>query len=160
GIAASASRIDTNGLVPNNDYRNANALLNVTRRFGRQRLSLHADFDSNEAGEPGAWGSDPKHTFTGIDLVSREKLNFSDYLVHYEDNLSSRVRQDLTGSFFLNNSGFRSRFGFSFNKDLRGQAEARTIVSVSPHYTAAFGVSAGREEVKNSFITDSSFVGF
>lgn len=160
GIAASASRIDTNGQVPNNDYRNENAMLNITRRFGRQRLSLHGDFDSNEVGEPGAWGSDPKHTFSGIDRISREKINFSDYLVHYEADISGRVRQDLTASFFLDNSGFRSPFGFSFNKDLRGQAESRTIVSVSPHYTAAFGVSAGREEVKNSFITDSSFEDF
>jgi outer membrane receptor protein involved in Fe transport len=160
GIAASASRIDTNGLVVNNDYRNENAMLNVTRRFGRQRLSLHGDFDSNEVGEPGAWGSDPKHTFRGIDTVSREKIDFSDYLVHYEADLSSRVRQDLTGSFFLDNSGFRSRFGFSFNKDIRGQAEARTIVSVSPHYTAALGVTAGREEVKNSFITGATFEDF
>ena len=160
GIAASASRIDSNGLVANNDYRNEDAMLNVTRRWGRQSLSLHGDFDSNVVGEPGAWGSDPKHTFGGIDTVSRAKNNFSDYLVHYEADLSSRVREDLTGSFFLDNSGFRSKFGFSFNKDLRGQGEARTIVSVAPYYTAAFGVTAGREEVQNSFISDASFENF
>jgi outer membrane receptor protein involved in Fe transport len=160
GIAASASRIDTNGLVANNDYRNENAMLNVTRRWTHQALSLHADFDSNEVGEPGAWGSDPKHTFRGIDTVSREKINFSDYRAHYEADLGSRVREDLTGSFFLDNSGFRSPFGFSFNKDMRGQGEARTIVSVAPFYTAAFGVSAGREEVKNTFISDASFEDF
>ncbi|MBZ5619433.1 MAG: TonB-dependent receptor [Acidobacteriia bacterium] len=160
GIAASASRIDDDGLVANNDYRNADVMLNVTRRFGRQRLSLHGDFDSNDVGEPGAWGSDPKHTFTGIDLVSRAQNNFSNYAVHYEADVSARVRQEVTGSFFLDNNGFRSRFGFSFNKDIRGQAEARTIVSVTPHYTAAFGVSLGREEVKNTFITDAGFQDF
>ena len=31
---------------------------------------------------------------------------------------------------------------------MRGQGEARTIVSVSPHDTAAFGVAGGREEVQ------------
>jgi outer membrane receptor protein involved in Fe transport len=160
GIAASASRIDDDGLVANNDYRNEDVMLNITRRFGRQSLSLHGDFDSNDVGEPGAWGSDPKHTFSGIDLVSRAKNNFSDYAVHYEADLTARVRQEVTGSFFLDNNGFRSPFGFSFNKDLRGEAEARTIVSVTPHYTAAFGVSLGREEVKNTFITDSSFQDF
>ncbi|HEY2015290.1 MAG TPA: TonB-dependent receptor [Bryobacteraceae bacterium] len=160
GIVASASRVDTNGMVVNNDYRNEDVMLNVSRHFGRQSLSLHGDFNSDDVGEPGAWGSDPKHTFGGIDTISREKINFSDYSVHYEADLSGRVRQDLFGSFFLDNSGFRSKFGASFNQDLRGQGEARTIVSVSPHYTAAFGVSAGREEVKNSFISDAAFESF
>jgi outer membrane receptor protein involved in Fe transport len=157
GIAASASRIDDDGLVANNDYRNEDVMLNVTRRFGRQTFAFHGDFDSNEVGEPGAYGSDPKDTFTGIDLVSRAKNNFSDYSVRYSGDLSARVRQEVTGSFFLDNNSFQSPFGFSFNKDIRGQGEARTIVSVTPHYTAAFGVSLAREEVKNTFITDSSF---
>jgi outer membrane receptor protein involved in Fe transport len=160
GIAASASRIDDDGLVANNDYRNEDVMLNVTRRFGRQRLSFHGDFDSNDVGEPGAWGSDPRHTFTGIDLVSRARNNFSNYAVHYEADLSARVRQEANGSFFLDNNSFRSPFGLSFNKDLRGQAEARTIVSVTPHYTAAFGASLAREEVKNTYITDAGFQEF
>ena len=105
---------------PNNDYRNEDVLLNLTRRFGRQSLSLHGYFDSSEVGEPGPWGSNPKHIFTGIDTVSRAKNNFSEYGAHYEADLSPRVRQELFGSFFLYNSGFHSQYGFSFNKDLRG----------------------------------------
>jgi outer membrane receptor protein involved in Fe transport len=157
GIAASASRYDTDGPVANNDYRNEGLTLNVTRRFAHQSLGLHADFDSNAGGEPGPWGSDPKHTFTGIDTVSRAKNNFGDYGAHYEADLSNRVREELFGTFFLDNSGFVSPFGFSFNRDVRGQGEARTIFSATPHYTAAIGVSAGREEVRNTFITNSSF---
>src|SRR4029077_17179388 len=75
-------------------------------------------------------------------------------------DLSPHVRQELFGSFFLYNSGFLSQYGFSFNKDLRGQGEARTIVSVSRHDTASFGVTGGHEEVKNSFITDAGFSTF
>jgi len=160
GISASASRFDTDGPVTNNDYRNEDLMLNVSRRFGRQAISVHGDFDSNDVGEPGAWGSDPKHTFTGIDLISRAKNNFSNYGVHYEADLTGRVRQEVIGTFFLDNNSFVSPFGFSFNKDIRGQVEARTIVSVSRHYTAAIGVSVGREEVKNSFITNASFEDF
>jgi len=160
GIAASASRIDDNGLVANNDYRNEDVMINITRRIGRQRFSFHGDFDSNDVGEPGPYGSDPKHTFTGIDLVSRAKNNFSDWAIHYDGDLSPRVRQEVYGSFFLDNNGFTSPYGFSFNKDLRGQAEARTIVSLTPRYTAAFGVTVGREEVKNTFITNASFEDF
>ena len=69
GIAASVSRIDTNGPVANSDYHNQDALLNLTRRFARQSISLHADFDFNDVGEPGPWGSDPLHDFTGIDTT-------------------------------------------------------------------------------------------
>jgi len=160
GITASVSRIDTDGPVDNSDYHNQDALLNVTRRFARQSLSLHADFDFNNAGEPGPWGSDPKDTFTGIDTISRERNNFGDFGLHYEADLSARVRQEVFGSFFVDNSGFASPYGASFSKDMRWQGEARTIVSVTRHYTAAFGVSAGREETKNTFITDANFETF
>ena len=160
GILVSASRYDTSGLVINDDYRNEDVLLNITRRFGRHSLSMHGYFDSNEVGQPGAWGSDPKHTFGGIDTVSRAKNNFAEYGAHYEADISPRVRQELFGSFFLYNSGFNTKFGFSFGKDLRSQGEARTIVSVSRHDTASFGVTAGREEVQNSFITDAGFSTF
>ena len=111
-------------------------------------------------GQPGPWGSDPKHTFPGIDTISRGKNNFSEYGAHYEADLGPRVRQEFFGSFFLYNNGFRSPYGFSFNKDLRGQGEARTVVRVSPHDIASFGVTAGREEVKNTYITDASFSTF
>ncbi len=160
GLLVSLSRYDNDGLVINNDYRNEDLLLNLTRRFGRHSLSLHGYFDSNEVGQPGAWGSDPKHTFTGIDTVSRAKNNFSEYGAHYEADLSPRVRQELFGSFFLYNSGFQSPFGFSFGKDLRGQGEARTIVSLSRHDTVSFGVTGAHESVTNSYITDASFSTF
>jgi outer membrane receptor protein involved in Fe transport len=160
GIALSASRLDTDGPVTNSDYHNQDLLLNVTRRLGRHSLSLHGDFQANEVGEAGPWGSNPKGTFTGIDTVSRIKNNFSDYLFHYQGDLSDRVRQEITGSFFLDNLGGPNPFGYYFNKDLRGQAEARTVVSVARNYTAAFGVSAGREEVRNSYITDADFATF
>ncbi|MCU1234043.1 MAG: TonB-dependent receptor [Candidatus Solibacter sp.] len=160
GVLASASRYDTDGLVVNNDYRNEDVLLNVTRRFGGQSLALHGYFDSSEVGQPGPWGSNPKGIFTGIDTVSRGKNNFSEYGVHYEAALSPRVRTELSGNFFLANNGYVSKFGFSYNKDLRGQGESRTIVSLSRHDTASFGVTAGREEVKNTYITDSTFSTF
>ena len=157
GVAASASRFDADGPVQNSDYSNENVMLNVTRRFGRQNLALGAFYDANGGGNPGPWGSDPAHTFTGIDTVSREKNNFSDYYAHYDADLSTRVREELMGGFFLENSGYNAPFGFSFGKDLRGQGEARTILSLSPHYVAAIGVSAGREEAKSTYITDANF---
>jgi outer membrane receptor protein involved in Fe transport len=160
GLLVSASRYDNDGLAINDDYRNEDVLLNLTRRFGRHSFSMHGYFDSNEVGQPGAWGSDPKHTFTGIDTVSRAKNNFSEYGAHYEADLSPRLRQELFGSFFLYNSGFVSPDGFSFGKDFRGQGEARTIVNLSRHDTASFGVTGAHESVTNSYITDAGFSTF
>jgi outer membrane receptor protein involved in Fe transport len=160
GVAASASRMDDDGPVVNSGYRNENLTLNVTRRFGRQSLSLHGDFDSNSVGEPGPWGSNPLGLFTGIDTVSRSKNNFSDYLFHYEGDLSGRVKQEVFGSFFLNNNGYASPYGFSSNKDLRGQGESRTVIAIARHYVAAVGVSEALEEVRNTFVTDAAFSTF
>jgi outer membrane receptor protein involved in Fe transport len=157
GIAAFLSRLDHDGPVVNNDYSNQSASLSITRHWRRQALALHTTVDANEVGEPGAYGSDPLHNFLGIDRISRENVNFSDYLAHYTADLSSRVRTELFGSFFLNNTGFTSPYGFSFNKDLRGQGEARTVISAAPWYTLAFGAGFAREQVENSFITDSNF---
>ena len=157
GVAISASKMDDNGPVANSDYHNDSLLLNATRHWGRQSFSLHADFDSNAVGEPGPWGSDPKDTFTGIDTISRSKNNFGDYLAHYTIDATPRVREELFATFFLNNNGYTSPYGFSFNKDLRTQGESRTVVSLSPHYTMAFGASEMLEEVKNTYITDADF---
>ncbi len=123
-------------------------------------LALHGDFDANEVGEPGPWGSDPKHTFTGIDTISRSKNDFSDYLAHYQADFSERVRGELFGTFFLNNNGYQSAYPFNSNKDLRVQGEGRTIVSVTRGYTVALGVSDGLEEVRNTYITDAESQAF
>jgi outer membrane receptor protein involved in Fe transport len=160
GVAASFSRYDTNGPVQNGDYHNQDGLVNVTRRFGRHNLTLHADFDFNDDGEPGPYGSDPKDTFSGIDTISRSRNNFGNYGLHYEGDFTSRIREEVLGSFFVDNSNFASPFGSSFNKDLRWQGEERTIVSVSRHYTTAFGFTTGREEVKNTFVSDANFETF
>jgi len=157
GIVASASQMNTNGPVANSDYRNQDLMLNVMRRWGRQSIAFHGDFDSSENGVPGPYGSDPLHDFGGIDTVSRNKNNFHDDSLRYQADLSERVRLELSGAFFLNDNGFISPYGFSFNKDLRAQFEARAIVKATNYYTVAVGASAGSEQVTNSYITDASY---
>ena len=137
GMAASASQMNTDGPVDNSDYRNQDVMLNVTRRLGeRQSLALHGDFDSSENGVPGPYGSDPMHTFTGIDTISRNKNNFSDYSAHYQADLSRRVREELSGAFFLNNNGFTSPYPFALNKDLRAHRR-------EPHGGQHYGARCG-----------------
>jgi outer membrane receptor protein involved in Fe transport len=160
GTAVFASRLDNRGPVPNSDYQNENAGVHITRPFGRQNLAVGAGFDANDAGAPGPYGSDPAHDFTGLDLVSRDKNDFSEYFLRHQIDISPRFRQETHAGFFLENSGFASPYGFSFNKDLRGQLETRGVISVTPWYTAALGVSLAREEVKNTFVSDDSFHSF
>jgi len=154
GVAAFASRLDNAGPVPNSDYRNENVGLEITRTFGRQSLALGGGFDANVGGVPGPYGSDPLHDYTGYDLISRDKNDSSDYFLHHTIDITPRLRQETYAGFFLENSGFASPFGFSFEKDLRGQFETRSVVSVKPWYTTSVGVSLTREEVKNTFLSD------
>lgn len=157
GVGAFTSRLDNNGPVPNSDYRNENVAVRITRAFGRQNLAFGGGFNANDTGVPGAYGSDPAHDFPGLDLVSRGKNDFSDYFLHHQIDISSRLRQETFASFFLSNNGYTSPYGFSYNKDLRGQFETRSVVSIAPWYTSAWGVSLAREEVKNTFISDDNF---
>ena len=157
GIAASVTRLDTNGPVVNSDYWNELAMLTVTHRLGKGTLTLHGDIDANDVGEPGPYGSDPKHVFTGIDTVSRSHNDFGNYFAHYTADLSDRVREEITGSFFQNLSGFASPYGFSYEKDWRAQGESRTIVNVSRNYTLAFGATFARENFTDTYVTNSSF---
>jgi outer membrane cobalamin receptor len=156
GIAAFVSQFGDNGPVTNSDYRNDNVALHVTRSFGRQSLSFGGDYDANDVGDPGPYGSDPGNDYPGIDTISRDKNDFSDYYLHHQIDVSPRFRQETFASFFLENSGYTSPYGFSYEKDLRGQFETRSIVSIVPWYTAAFGVSLAREEVKNTYIADDN----
>jgi outer membrane cobalamin receptor len=156
GIAAFASQFGDNGPVTNSDYRNDNVALHVTRSFAKQSLSFGGDYNANDVGDPGPYGSDPGNDYPGIDTISRDKNDFSDYFLHHQIDFSSRFRQETFGSFFLENSGYTSPYGFSYEKDLRGQFETRSIVSIAPWYTAAFGVSLAREEVKNTYIADDN----
>jgi outer membrane receptor protein involved in Fe transport len=157
GVVASAGRSDDEGLVANDDYHNEYLLLNVGRQWARQSLRLNGLFDWNDVGEPGPYGSDPLHDFTGIDLISRGRNSSGSYGGAYEIDLSNRVREELTGSFFLENLGYASPYGFSFDKEMRAQGEARTIVSLAANDTLALGFSRAHEEDKNTYITDADY---
>ncbi|HMD71070.1 MAG TPA: TonB-dependent receptor [Bryobacteraceae bacterium] len=157
GMVASAGRSDDDGPVANSDYHNEYLLLNVGRQYGRQSLRLNGLFDWNDVGEPGPYGSDPLHDFSGIDLISRGKNSSGSYGGRYTIELSNRVREELAGSFFLENLGYASPYGFSFDREMRAQGEARTIVSVSRNDTLAVGFSRAHEEDKNTYFTGADF---
>jgi outer membrane cobalamin receptor len=155
GLAGSLSSFNGNGSVPNADYRNDSVFLSTSWRWLTQNLFAFGDFDSNDVGEPGPFGSNPKGIFTGIDLVSRSKNNTSTYGLHWQDGITDSLRADVFAGFFLNNSFYISPYGDSFNKDIRGYAEGRATYSVNNHWTMAAGYAFDREEMRNTYVTTS-----
>ncbi|MGD1071975.1 MAG: TonB-dependent receptor [Bryobacteraceae bacterium] len=160
GIAGSLSSLLTNGPVQNSDYRNDNAFLALTERWRTQNFFAFGDFDSNNVGEPGPYGSNPVGLFPGLDTISRSKNNTSTYGFHWQDGITDKLRADLFTGFFLNNSFYISPYGDSFNKDVRAYADARATYSVFSHWTMAGGYSFQREEMKNTYLTDSNSTEF
>jgi outer membrane cobalamin receptor len=160
GMAASLSGFLANGPVLNSDSRNDNIFLSAEHRWRTQSLFAFGNFNSAEVGEPGPYGSDPKGLFPGLDLVSREKTNMSTYGFHYQYAITDSFRQDLYGGFFLDNDFYFSPFGPSFNKDIRGYAEARETLHIASFWTLAGGFAFDREEMKNTFVTDNSLRDF
>ena len=66
------------------------------------------------------------------------------------------MRLDITAGFFLNNSFYISPFGDSFNKDIRPYGDARGTWRVFSFWTLAGGFAFAREEMRNTYVTDSN----
>jgi outer membrane receptor protein involved in Fe transport len=156
GFAGSLSSLLANGPVQNSDYRNDNIFLSGEHRWYTQSLFVFGNFNSNNVGEPGPYGSNPEGYFPGLDLISRSKNNTPAGGLHYQDDFTSNVRLDITAGFSLNNSFYISPYGDSFNKDIRPYGDARGTWRVFPFWTLAAGFAFAREEMKNTFVTDSN----
>ncbi len=156
GLAGSLFSLEENGAVPNADYRNDNAFLAVSYRWRTQNFFVFGTFDSNEVGDPGPFGSDPKGLYTGIDLISRDKNNTSTYGLHWQDALTDNLRADIFAGFYLNNSLYLSPSGSKFNKDIRAYGEGRLTYVVNKDWTMAGGYAFSREETRNSLVADSA----
>ncbi|HWQ55062.1 MAG TPA: TonB-dependent receptor [Bryobacteraceae bacterium] len=157
GLTGWASRMDSDGPVENSNYRNQGVTLGVSRAFARQSIHFHGNFNNNDVGATGPYGSDPMGLFPGLDTYSRNRNNSSNYIVRYQADIGPRVRQELFGTFFLNNNYYKYIYGDSTNQDLRGQAETRTLVSVTRFYTTSFGFAWTREQETNTWITGDDF---
>lgn len=156
GLAGSLSSLLDNGPARNADYRNDNIFLSAQHRWRAESLYVFGDFNSNDVGEPGPYGSNPRGYFGGLDLVSRSKNNTSIYGIHYKYDISANLRLDVTAGFSLNNSFYVSPYGDSYNKDIRPYGDARGTWLVRPFWTLAGGFSYSREEMKNTYVSTTS----
>jgi outer membrane cobalamin receptor len=151
------SRLDSGGVVANDQFRAQSAFLSLGySRSPRRRVNFHFFGNANDAGPPGPYGSDPLGLFTGIDRVSRDKQNLFAYQVSYAEQVSPRFRQVVTGNVATNDLYFRSPFGDSFSNNLRGVVNTRSEITVSRADFLVAGFEYNREQIKNTFIADAS----
>ena len=156
GLTGSAAQMQDNGPVRNSDYTNEGVYLGLNRHWMKQSVFAFGNYNFNETGEPGPYGSNPKGYFTGLDKISRSRNYTSNYGVHYQADITPRFRQDVFAGFYLNNNGYRSQYGTSNNKDLRVTGEARETFSVTRNWIMAAGFAFEREEVRNTYIASTN----
>jgi outer membrane receptor protein involved in Fe transport len=155
------SRMNSDGLVENDQYRNQSIFLSLGYyRSPRRRVDFHFFGDANDAGVPGAYGSDPDGLFAGIDTYSRDKQNLFGWGGSYTEQITSNFRQVTTANVSTNDYYFRSPYGDSYSNNLRGVLNTRSEVAFSnkDYFVAGFGYN--REQVENTYISDNNGVPF
>jgi len=151
------SRLDSGGLVPNDQYRNQTAFLSLGyHRSPRRRLDFHFFGNANDAGAPGPYGSDPDSLFAGIDLISRDKQNLFGWGGSYYEQFTSKFQQVTTASVSTNDYYFRSPYGDSYSNNLRGVLNTRSEVAVSNQDFFVAGFEYNREQVEDTYISDTN----
>ena len=170
--AYNLSRLDSGGVVANDNYRNQTASLSLGySRRPRREATFHFFGNANDAGAPGPFGSDPDHLydtpiFPGgptprqVGLLTRDKQNLFGYQGSYTEQFSSRFRQVVTGSVATNDYLFISPFGDSFSHNLRAALNTRSEITVSSKDFLVGGFEYNREQIKNTFIADASSAPF
>ena len=155
--AAGASRLDSSGVVPNDQYTDQSSFARFSYPSGGHREFSFDYFGSaNDAGDPGPYGSDPDHLFAGIDRYSRDKQNLFGYALSYSEQFTSRFRQVITGTVTTNNYDFLSpTLGTEFTHNLRGVFNARSEILVSNRDFLVGGFEYNREQIKDTYITDA-----
>ncbi len=155
------SRLDSEGVIENDDYRNQSALLSLGYRQNRRRqLEFHFFGNANEAGAPGPYGSDPNSLFSGIDTESRGKQNLFGYQLDYAERFSGRFKQVTTVSFATNSLFYHSGWGDSHSDNLRGIVNTRSEITISATNSLAAGFEFNREQIRNTYIADAQYSPF
>jgi outer membrane receptor protein involved in Fe transport len=155
------SRMDSGGLVQNDNYRNQTLFLSLGyHRSPRRRLDFHFIGNANDAGAPGPYGSDPDDLFTGIDTYSRDKQNLFGWEGNYSEQFTPKFQQVTSVSVDTNDYYFRSPYGDSYSNNLRGVLNTRSEVAVSNKDFFVAGFEYNREQVENTYISYSSGVPF
>ena len=159
--AYSLTRLDTDGMVENDNYWNQTATVSLGySRSPRRQFSFHFFGDAGNAGSPGPFGSDPDHLFPGIDTVSRLKQNLFGYQANYSEQFTRRFRQVTTVSVSPDRFVFLSPFGDSYTKNMRVVANTRSEITLSAKDVLFAGFEFDHETFEDTFVDNPSGVPF
>jgi outer membrane cobalamin receptor len=149
------SRLDSEGAVVNDNYRNQSIVLNLGYNRSRRQLNFSFFGNADDVGDPGAYGSDPLDLFYGINPSNRVKQNLFGYQVSYTEQISSRVRQVTNLSLSTNKYRYLweayGSSGVTKLDNLRGMANTRSEISISNTDMLAVGFEFNREQTKDNF---------
>jgi outer membrane receptor protein involved in Fe transport len=166
------SRMNSGGLVQNDNFRNQTAFLSLGYHLSpRRRLDFHFIGNANDAGAPGAYGSDPDQLYNApiypggptnyqLGLLTRDKQNLFGWEGSYSEQITSKFQQVTTGNVSTNDYYFSSPLGDSYSNNLLGVLNTRSEVAVSNKDFFVAGFEYNREQVKNTYISDTNGVPF
>jgi outer membrane receptor protein involved in Fe transport len=154
--AYSLSRLQTNGQVPNDDYRNQTSTVSLGySRSPRRSFNVNFFGDAGNIGLPGPYGSDPFGLFPGLDPSTHQNQNLFGYQANYTEQISSRFQQVTSVSVSTDRITFISPIdGNSFTNNLRIVANTRSEIAVSSKDTLVAGFEYDRDQFKNAFVED------
>jgi outer membrane cobalamin receptor len=157
GWAVDASRLDSGGPVPNSSYQDQSSMVSLSYPAGgRRQFTFHFFGNANNAGAPGAYGSDPDDLFTGFDYYSRDKQNMFAHGFSYTEQFSPRFRQVTTINASTNDYYFRSTSGDSYSNNLQGALNTRSEILVSNRDFLVAGFEYDREQIEDTYIADNN----
>ena len=82
------------------DYRNDNILLSLDHRWHTQNLFVFGDFDSNNVGEPGPYGSNPEGSIHRHRSDQPQQEQHVDLRPALQDEITDNLRADIIAGFF------------------------------------------------------------
>jgi outer membrane cobalamin receptor len=149
------SRLDSEGSVVNDNYRNQSAVLSLAYNRKHRQVSFNFFGNADDVGDPGAYGSDPLGLFYGISTSNRVKQNLFGYQVNYSEQITSRIRQITNVSLSTNKYRYLwESYGYSgITKldNLRAMARTRSEISISNTNMLTVGFEFNREQTRDNF---------
>jgi outer membrane receptor protein involved in Fe transport len=156
------SRLDSDGVVKNDQYRNQSAFLSLGYSQSRRQLDFHFFGNANSSGAPGPYGSDPNNFVDDsnpINLGSRGKQNLFGYQFGYTEQFSNRIRQVTNVSIATNDLFYHTQdlmWGDSdyTSDNFRTVVNTRSEILLSPDNTLSAGFEFNREETEQATVSE------
>jgi len=163
--AYSLSRLDTQGPVPYDAYRNETSFVSLGYSHSpRRQFNVHFFGDARSDVNPGPWGSDPDALYPTTPAGQPDfaaaatslKQDLFGYQADYTERFSSRFQQVTTVSAATDQYSFPSEFGNSFTKNVRVVANTRSEIAISPKDSLVAGFEFDHDTYEDTYVTDAS----